>query len=281
MSKENKKVTRKIKDIQHKIISNCYSVLEGRSDPFEIDLIQMINEVSDFRRHIKNEKDINDGIHALSVITRVRLLKDEFLENKKKGIYDKNIWNIIHNYFNRDSQFLKNLGKELLKERFISSMFSPINVISENADIIRGIEQIYPKIIFNTKIDVSNEIQTSIPKIDIKEINFESYINKIMNELDNTERVPLLKFILTNDYQETQLRLECICHLLSSGKIKLSFANDDEKHEAGRYVIGTNNDQKFEGYSIILGLDYDEWIALQKCIKLNNFSNRIKLNLID
>lgn len=304
MSKENELEKRKRKIISHNksIIQKATNVLTGKIDPFEVKIVEEIRTLEQIRKIIGDEDDLKRGLTGYESINDINSKQKEKLEeiisakadprwkSKYKKLVEfvaapKKIKNFENNFIipilNREDRNLiiaiplQKTFPKVLPEIFFKENRELIN------DIFHSLETKIPREenVFEKR---SEKIIESIPEIQ-EDFEFYDQILEIFEEIKKNTEIKLLKFILSENYMETLMRLQAVSYLVSNGYLELVPSPKVEIEESGKYKVIVSKNKKNDNQNhkknstIILGLSYNEWKSLQKYIKKGDLSNRPSL----
>ncbi|MCF2139322.1 MAG: hypothetical protein K9W44_04630 [Candidatus Lokiarchaeota archaeon] len=287
------------------IIQKANEVFVGKIDPFDVNIDEEIQILRKIRNIIGDEDDLKRGITGYESINDINSKQQEKLNNIITEKSDPR-WQLrnkqLHNFLKNKKKFdnfqenfiipLLNQEKDDLKIAIpihvIYPVILPDNYFQENKEVIR---KIYHSLEIKRRkdeniIEVPLSESQEFTENNIEANEFYDQIMEIFETLKEEKEIKLLKFILSTNYMETLMRLQAISYLVSNNYIEIIPSSEDEIEESGMYkiIIQPNSKKKSQedNYSstIILGITYDEWKALQPFIKKGDLSKRpILMNL--
>jgi hypothetical protein len=230
--------------------------------------------------HSKQEIVLQDLIEQKIDVTWNRKFKNiiDFLKDQSKFDEFKTqiiLKGLVENKFNR------------IFQKKLPTMLS-IDFINRISDEIKNVLTTLETF----KIPEETSFKVEFEEQQLEEI--ESFYDEMLNLLEEIEKekeIYILKFIMTESYQNTIKRLQAVSYLISLNVLKLEWSSEEEILESGKYkasVMGNhttlfqeNSTENPENdKSIILGISFNEWQQLKPFLQQDDFKGRPELKLL-
>jgi len=277
------------REARQKVIQTAQAALVGATDPLEICVGDLTKRISETRELAKEKKDVDQGVYALHALTQIRDKQDETLYDRATGrrpdLQRGQIAKLLQEIALPSQRGL--IGQYIAQNSSLRALSKPLVVPSRS--IVESCLKRISKLVDWKSLGKHPSISALGPDAVLhlvaeREPEFVLVTHQLMEEILATSppRIPLVKFILANTYQETLLRLECVSYLISSGIVTLENSRTAERPEAGRFVItpSRSTETSVQPRTIILGLTWEEWKALRPLYKKASFDSRIETSCL-
>lgn len=296
------KIKKKLLKDNIEIWSKAEKVLLGLIDPFEIEIESEIKKLSDIRKLTKDEDELHQGIKSYKFINEINSKQGEKLNqflNKKININWENNNRSLQELLKTSSKFKtlkKNVQNAINEAKFAFPIMRKTEFpIALDKDFLMNnnnlLIDIYSRLerseLISKKgiINLDESYKTRLKPIEELEVDEEFYenISEALNTIQKEDEILILKYILSESYSESLMRLQALSYLASNGMVSLVPAEEDEVADSGRYKlinkpwVDSNlkeNDIKNQGSTFILGISYSEWKELGSVIGQKSLKGR-------
>ncbi len=253
---------------RQEIILKSYDALKGLSDPENLDIGELVEELTDTREYSPEMSDISTGVNAIRVLNLVRERQDEILSERSKGLEIPHwkIKNLLEN-----SELLENFAFEINRKFQFNAPSGSNPKENFNLDLVE-LGEIINSYFSDVKWDYKPELEIVDdlkPILSRKDPKLAFKVEELFGSFDISKEYKIPEFIIAKSYSESLLRLECLSFLISQNRIELIKTSDSKDNNIdNRYIFRVKQtkedpDTITNNASIIVGLNYKDWNYLK------------------
>lgn len=253
---------------RQEIILKSYDALKGLSDPENLDVGELIEELKDTREYCPEMSDISTGVNAIRILNLVREKQDEILSERSKGLEIPH-WKIKK--FLENSELLENFALKINREFQFNAPSGSNPKQNFNLDLMELGEIINSyfsdvKWDYKPKLEIIEDLK---PILSRKNPKLAFKVEELFGSLDISKEYKMPEFIIAKSYSESLLRLECLSFLISQNRIELLKKSDAKNYNVdNRHILRVKQTKKeadkiTNNASIIVGLNYKDWNYLK------------------